>query len=200
MKHAASLLLLAVLLPGLACAADLAGGSAFVIDGDTIEINDERVRLHGIDAPEISQRCTEDGHLYPCGLDASQALRKRIGRKPVSCVRRDTDRYGRMVAVCTVDGVDLSQWMVQQGQAIAFRRYSLDYVADEDRAREAKVAIWAGEFQDPSEFRHQPRRPIPPTGRRACACPDDTDRAGRRCGRRSAYLRSGGTKSACTGR
>ena len=72
-------------------------------------------RLHGIDVPETAQRCTEDGHLYPCGLDASQALRKQIGRKPVSCVRRDTDRYGRMVALCIVNGVDISRWMAVPG-------------------------------------------------------------------------------------
>ena len=107
------ILLLAVLLPRAACAADLVEGTAFAIDDDTIEIKDERIRLHGIDSPELAQRCTEDGAPYPCGLDASQALRKRIGRKPVSCIRRDTDRYGRMVALCPVEGVDISRWMVQ---------------------------------------------------------------------------------------
>ena len=135
---------------------------------------------------------------YPCGLDASQALRKQIGRQPVHCFRRDTDRYGRMVALCHQGDVDLSQWMVQQGQAIAFRKYSLDYIADEDHARAEKVGIWAGEFEDPSEFRHRPRHATPSLGRRACTCPEDSDRAGRRCGRRSAYLRSGGAKLVCT--
>jgi endonuclease YncB( thermonuclease family) len=198
MKRAAILLLLAVLLPRASGAADHVEGMAFVIDGDTIEIQDERIRLWGIDAPEIAQRCTEDGASYPCGLDSSQELRKRIGRKPVSCVRRDTDRYGRMVALCTVADIDISRWMVQQGQAIAFRRYSLDYVEDEDAARAAKVGIWAGEFQDPSEFRHQSRRQMPRAGRRPCACPEDMDRAGRRCGRRSGFTRPGGGESHCT--
>ena len=147
-KPVTILILLALVVCRPASAADLVEGTAFVIDGDTIEINDERIRLHGIDAPELAQRCTEDGHLYPC-LDASQALRKQIGRMPVSCVHRDTDRYGRTVALCTVAGIDISRWMVQQGQAIAFRKYSLDYVADEDAARAAEVGIWAGEFQDP---------------------------------------------------
>lgn len=87
-------ILLVVLLSRAACATDLVDGTAFVIDGDAIEINDERIRLHGIDSPELAQRCTEDGAQYPCGLDASHALRKRIGRKSVSGVRRDTDRYG----------------------------------------------------------------------------------------------------------
>jgi endonuclease YncB( thermonuclease family) len=55
------------------------------------------------------------GAPYPCGLDASRALTKQIGRKPVTCTRRDTDRYGRMVAVCSVEGMDIGKWMVTQG-------------------------------------------------------------------------------------
>ena len=135
MKPTAIILSLAVVLSGPASAADLVEGTALVIDGDTIEINDERIRRWGIDAPEVARRCTEEGTSSPGGLDGSQALRKRIGRKTVSCVRRDTDRYGRMVALRTVDDVDISRWMVQEGQAIAFRRYSLDYVEEEDAAR-----------------------------------------------------------------
>jgi len=95
MQFTAILLVLAVLSPRPACALDVIEGPTRVIDGDTIEIDEERIRLWGIDAPELSQFCTEDGTRYPCGLDASQALRKRIDRQPVSCVRRDTDRYGR---------------------------------------------------------------------------------------------------------
>jgi endonuclease YncB( thermonuclease family) len=200
MPRAAILISLMLLSSAPAFAADLVEGTAFVIDGDTIEINEERIRLHGVDAPELAQRCTEGGHLYPCGLDSSQALRKRIGRQPVSCVRRDTDRYGRMVAVCTVQRIDLGGWMVGQGQAIAYRKYSFEYVAEEERARAAKAGMWAGEFQDPSEFRHQPHPAVPRSGRRACTCPEDMDRAGRRCGRRSAYLRSGGATITCAAR
>jgi endonuclease YncB( thermonuclease family) len=199
------------LMPVLAHA-ETVEGMARVVDGDTIEVKDQKIRLWGIDAPEAAQRCTEDGAAYPCGLDASHALAKRIGRKPVTCVRRDTDRYGRMVALCTVEGVDISQWMVTRGQAIAFRKYSLDYIADEDRARAAKAGLWAGEFEDPSDFRHKkrggqgsaPTEHATPQGqssvRRTCACPDDTDGAGRRCGRRSSYLRLGGRAATCAAR
>jgi hypothetical protein len=138
-------------------------------------------------------------------MDASRALAKQIGRRPVSCTRRDTDRYGRMVALCIVEGVDISKWMVTQGQAVAFRKYSLDYVAEEDRAKAAKIGVWAGEFQDPSAFRRQSRGAAPEHGvlreqglaRRTCTCPADIDRAGRRCGARSAYIRPGGFKPMC---
>ena len=189
--------------------AETVEGTVRVVDGDTIEIKDQKIRLWGIDAPELAQRCTEDSAVYPCGLDASHALAKKIGRKRVTCERLDTDRYGRMVARCTVEGDDISRWMVMQGHALAFRKYSLDYIADEDRARAAKAGLWAGEFQDPSDFRHQKRggqksaadKPATRQGQggtsRACACPDDTDRAGRRCGGRSSYLRLGGSTSTC---
>jgi hypothetical protein len=119
-------------------------------------------------------------------------------------MRRDTDRYGRMVAVCSVEGMDISKWMVMQGQAIAFRKYSLDYVADEDRAKAAKIGMWAGEFQDPSAFRRRSRG-APEHGvlrglaRRACNCPADIDRAGRRCGARSAHIRPGRGTPTCAG-
>jgi endonuclease YncB( thermonuclease family) len=158
MNRAAILLLLIVLLPFPAICADRVAGVASVIDGDTIEIHGRRIRLWGIDAPEAAQRCMEDGALYPCGLDASRALFKKIRRNSVSCTRRDTDRYGRMVALCTVEGVDISRWMIEQGHAIAFRKYSLDYVADEDRARISRVGMWAGEFENPSDFRRHMRR------------------------------------------
>ena len=204
-------IILVIFMPGLA-RAEAVEGAARVVDGDTIEIRDQKIRLWGIDAPELAQRCAEDGAVYPCGLDASHALAKRIGRKRVTCVRRDTDRYGRMVARCTVEDVDISQWMVTQGHAIAFRKYSLDYIADEDRARATKAGLWAGEFQDPSDFRHQKRggqgsapreHAIPQRqggARHACACLDHTDSAGHRCGGRSSYLRLGGRTSACVAR
>jgi hypothetical protein len=69
----------------------------------------------------------------------------------VNYEHRDTDRDGRMVAVCVAGGVDLGRWLVQQGHALAYRKYSLDYVRDEDAARTAKAGLWAGEFQNPAE-------------------------------------------------
>jgi endonuclease YncB( thermonuclease family) len=202
----ALIIALAIFLPHVA-QAETVTGTARIVDGDTIEIKDQKIRLWGIDAPEPAQRCTEGGTPYPCGLDASRALAKLIGRKPVTCTRRDTDRYGRMVAVCSVDGMDISEWLVTRGQAIAFRKYSLDYVGDEDRAKAGKIGMWAGEFQDPSDFRRQSRGAAPEHGvlreqglaRRTCTCPAEFDRAGRRCGARSAYIRPGGGTPTCAG-
>jgi endonuclease YncB( thermonuclease family) len=75
----------------------------------------------------------------------------------VTCEHRDTDRYGRMVAICTAGGVDLGRWLVQRGHALAYRKYSLDYVRDEEAAAAARTGMWAGEFQNPAEVRHPHR-------------------------------------------
>jgi endonuclease YncB( thermonuclease family) len=133
-------------------------GVASVIDGDTIEIRGVRIRLHGIDAPESRQLCTRTtGEQWRCGQRASLALADMIGRSTVSCDPRDTDRYGRTVAVCRVRGLDLNGWMVIQGWAVAYRRYSKDYMRAEDQARAAKRGIWAGQFQMPAEWRSAQR-------------------------------------------
>ncbi len=133
-------------------------GVASVIDGDTIEIHNTKIRLHGIDAPESGQQCRRaDGTSWACGRDAAFALADLIGRRPVQCEQRDTDRYGRVVAVCRVGGTDLGAWLVRRGYALAYRRYSKDYVDEEDAARKAKAGIWAGEFVKPWEWRRGKR-------------------------------------------
>ena len=75
-------------------------GQASVIDGATFEIHGQRIRLHGIDAPEGGQTCTADGKTYRCDQQAALALADKIGRETVRCQPKDTDRYGRVVAVC----------------------------------------------------------------------------------------------------
>src|ERR671918_63096 len=129
--------------------ADIAG-VASVIDADTIEIHGERIRLHGIDAPESSQTCLDlAGREWRCGQAAALALQDLIGRRTVTCDERDVDRYARIVGRCTVGGIDINRWLVEQGLAIAYRRYSRDYVAAEDKAREARRGMWAGTFEPP---------------------------------------------------
>ncbi len=151
----ASALVLA-LLPGLAFA-DITG-QASVIDGDTIEVAGQRIRLHGIDAPESRQLCHRDGKPWRCGGDATSALAEMIGRHPVNCEELGRDRYKRIVARCAVAGVDLGEWMVSQGWAVAYYLYSYEYSRAEQRAKSARRGIWAGEFDKPWEWRKQQRK------------------------------------------
>jgi endonuclease YncB( thermonuclease family) len=129
-------------------------GRASVIDDDTIEMRGQRIRLFGIDSPESAQLCqAKQKKTYRCGQQAALALADWIGERTVRCRERDRDRYGRTVAVCYVGGEDLDRWMVEQGWAVAFRKYSLDYVDAENDAREARRGIWQGEFEMPWDWR-----------------------------------------------
>ena len=147
-------LLAFVLLAAPALAAEPIVGRAFVTDGDTLIIGTTKIRLHGIDAPESAQLCKDAaGKDYRCGQVAALALSDRIGAAPISCDPRDTDKYGRTVAVCSKGTDDLNAWLVAQGHAIAYRTYSQEYVDQEVEAKKAKRGIWAGTFQEPSDWR-----------------------------------------------
>ncbi|MBT4938499.1 MAG: thermonuclease family protein [Rhodospirillaceae bacterium] len=125
-----------------------------ITDGDTIRIGNTRIRLHGIDAPETKQTCTAGGKEWRCGWEATNALANIVGRHWVACTKRDIDRYGRIVAVCRAGPINLSAWMVVNGWAVAYRRYSKDYVRDEEAARVAGKGLWRGEFEMPWEWRN----------------------------------------------
>src|SRR5262249_50788515 len=146
-------------------------GVASVIDGDTIEIHGQRVRLYGIDAPEAGQTCNLEGRPWGCGGAAANALAGRIGRRTVTCAPRDRDRYGRLVAGCSVAGASISAWMVREGWAVAYRRYSQDFVADEAVARSAKRGIWRSAFLLPWAGRAPRRARGPAPGARPAASP-----------------------------
>jgi len=133
-------------------------GRAEIIDGDSFEIGSTGVRLFGVDAPEGRQSCTRDGRDWACGNEAARKLRSLIGDRAVTCTRRDVDNYGRIVAVCRSGAADLGAEMVRSGFATAYRRYSSDYVDEEDQARAARRGIWAGEFTRPEDYRRADRR------------------------------------------
>ncbi len=132
-------------------------GPARVIDGDTLEIQDQRIRLHGIDAPESRQLCRLDGKPWQCGKDATKALVDKIAHRPVTCEDLGRDRYKRIIGRCAVAGEDIESWMVVNGWALAYRRFSLDYVDEEADAQTARRGIWAGEFVKPWEWRRGKR-------------------------------------------
>lgn len=146
----AAVLMLAVLaaLPAVAQT-----GPARVIDGDTIDVGGMRIRLWGIDAPESKQMCERQGAAYACGHEATAHLRALVAGAAVACEPRVKDRYGRTVAICRVGLVDVGAAMVRDGWALAFVRYSVDYVAQEQEARLAGRGMWAGIFTFPWQWR-----------------------------------------------
>ena len=152
-------ILLAVLLLAAPVHAEMISGVAKVTDGDTIRIANDRIRLHGIDAPEMRQKCgTETGELYQCGQTASEKLREAIGNQPVDCQFFERDRYNRIIGTCfNATGKNIQSWMVEGGWAVAYRRYSTRYVKEENAAREAKRGIWRGMFTMPWSWRRQNR-------------------------------------------
>ena len=139
-----------------ALAADISG-RASVIDGDTLDIHGTRIRLHGIDAPESGQTCHDGGVDWRCGQQAALALDDMISGRPVACAKHDVDRYGRIVAVCRVGGRDANAWMVRLGWALAYRKYSRDYVGEEAEAQAAGRGVWRGAFVAPWEWRRGER-------------------------------------------
>jgi endonuclease YncB( thermonuclease family) len=130
-------------------------GQASVIDGDTLEIHGQRIRLWGIDAPESAQLCRGDDSLpYRCCAEAANAQDAFIARRPVHCSPVDRDRYGRTVARCNVVDIDLGQWLVSGGLALDWPRYSAGRSAhDQEKAKKAEYGMWRGSFVEPWLYR-----------------------------------------------
>ncbi len=135
-------------------------GQAVVVDGDTMDVAGERIRLWGIDAPESRQTCLREREPYACGQMATDHLRSLLGQREVDCTPRAKDRYGRTVAVCRFEGIDLGAAMVKDGWALAFVRYSRDYVGEENEARQARRGMWSGAFALPWEWRANRLAPL----------------------------------------
>ena len=133
-----------------------------VVDGDTIHIKSYKIRLEGIDAPEMKQKCKKP-YLqimfftfqkdYYCGQISKKKLAKKIGNKQVKCILFGEDRYKRYLAKCLKGSIDLNRWMVRNGYAVAYRRYSKLYILDENFAKEEKLGLWQGTFVRPEKWR-----------------------------------------------
>lgn len=124
-------------------------GVATVIDGDTLDVGGERIRLRGIDTFERGQACRRAGVSYDCGAQARTAIANLVAGRRLSCAGRTFDRYGRLVAACTVGDTDIGAAMVEAGWAVAYG----DYRAEERRARDGKRGAWAGNFDAPGDWR-----------------------------------------------
>lgn len=140
--------------PAMAAPAAEITGVPKIREGDQVMIGSTRIRLGGIDAPSRDQLCLDPkGERWTCGVAARDALIAHVGNKSWTCKPVRTDRFGRTVARCTVDGEDIQRWLVQNGWALAFVQYSRDYEAQDKAAREAKAGIWAGAFIAPWDWR-----------------------------------------------
>ena len=142
-----------LLLPAVGQAADITGIPK-IREGDQIVIGNTRIRLGGIDAPSADQLCLNTkGERWTCGAAARDELIKHVDNKSWTCHVTQTDRRGRQIARCEVDGEDIQKWMVKSGWALAYVRFSHDYDADEKAAREAKAGMWQGAFIAPWDWR-----------------------------------------------
>lgn len=143
-----------------ACTPQLANaeitGRPSIIDGDTLEIRGERIRLFGIDAPETTQLCHINKKPYRCGQKAAQALDKKINGQNVRCDSGKKDKYNRTLSICFLGKTNLNEWLVQNGWALAYRQTTNDYIPAEKIAQMNKAGMWAGTFQTPWDFRRQP--------------------------------------------
>lgn len=163
-------------LPALTARAGDIVGQASVIDGDTIEIHGQRIRLWGIDAPESTQLCrNDDSDLYQCGRAAATALAGLFWaiKRPVTCSPVDRDQYGRTVATCALGtpGPDIGHWLVTNGHALDWPKYSKGKYEDAQRgAEKAGRGIWTGSFVEPWQYRACVK-----AGGRAAACSDDAN-------------------------
>ena len=125
-------------------------GVPYVIDGDTIVLSGTKIRLEGIDAPEMAQICVAGGKTYQCGAEARANLRNLIGKAALTCEGSRLDKYGRMLGVCTALAKNINRQMVADGWAVAYGSYA----GDEMAAKAAKRGIWRGMFERPQEWRH----------------------------------------------
>lgn len=136
-------------------------GDSRIIDGDTIKVGTERVRLQGIDAPEMSQTCKCAGKKTFCGKDAARALKKFVANDEIFCDARERDSYGRLVGECFVrrngKKISLNRWMVENGHAVAYTHYSRKFAAAERNAEKEKKGIWACAFEMPWDYRRKQR-------------------------------------------
>ena len=136
-----------------------------IVDGDTVHIDNYKFRLGGIDAPEMRQKCKKESVKisstigfafykdYKCGIISKEKLETKINGSKIKCIFTSKDRYQRYIATCFKGKTNLNQWMVRNGFAIAYRRYSKEYVPDEEFAKEKKLGLWQGKFMNPEKWR-----------------------------------------------
>jgi endonuclease YncB( thermonuclease family) len=150
-----SIALLACLVCSPAIAANFKGVPR-IVDGDTLAIGSMKFRLDGIDAPETDQVCLNaNGIHWTCGIEARDQLSTHIAGREIKCSSHGIDAYRRALATCYLANEDLNGWLVQEGWALAYVKYSSKYTRVEEDARSQQRGLWAGAFIAPWDWRHR---------------------------------------------
>ena len=127
-----------------------------IVDGDTLAIGSIKFRLEGIDAPDTDQVCLNaNGVHWTCGIDARDQLSAHIAGREIKCSSHGIDAYRRALATCYLANEDLNGWLVQEGWALAYLKYSSKYIRVEEDARTQQRGLWAGAFIAPWDWRHR---------------------------------------------
>ena len=124
-----------------------------VVDGDTIVLNGEKIRFSGIDTPELKQKCIKNDQKVLCGVLAKKLLLEKIGNKTPKCIKEGKDIYKRTLAECFINGESLSVFLVRNGYAFAYRKYSDKFIKEEEFAKKNKNGLWSMKFEYPWDFR-----------------------------------------------
>ena len=124
-----------------------------VVDGDTINLNGEKIRFTGIDTPELKQTCTKQGIKNYCGLSAKKILIDKIDNKTIECISEGKDQYKRTLAECFINNESLSRHLVRSGYAFAYRKYSKKFIEDENYAKANQLGMWSMKFEYPWDYR-----------------------------------------------
>ena len=124
-----------------------------VVDGDTIKIGDVKIRFSGIDAPEINQTCVASEGKVACGKISRDILITKVTNNKISCTDEGKDFYGRVLGECFVNGESLSRYLVREGFAFAYIKYSDKFILDEEYAKSNRLGMWSMKFQYPWDYR-----------------------------------------------
>ena len=124
-----------------------------VVDGDTIKLGDVKIRFSGIDAPEINQTCVASEGKVACGKISRDILITKVTNNKISCTDEGKDFYGRVLGECFVNGESLSRYLVREGFAFAYKKYSDKFISDEEYAKSNRLGMWSMKFQYPWDYR-----------------------------------------------
>jgi len=139
-------------------------GTVTVINGNTLEMQGQFIRLYGVDALDRQQVCRNgNNRLWPCGQQSIQALRQAIGGSPLRCEPLSRNNAGQIVAICKRSGDDINAWMISRGWAVADRTSTYDYLGAEQSAQSAGTGIWSSDFVMPILWRNGKRLGAPST-------------------------------------